>query len=67
MCHHKPPCPRAQDSDRLAAHVVATHAEQGWSLLCNGVVVFDDNGALLPDGSSIVPGSVSTGVSRHAA
>jgi len=27
--------------------------EQGWSLLCNGVVVFDDAGALLPDGHTV--------------
>jgi hypothetical protein len=32
---------------------VAFHPEQGWGLLCNGVVVFDDTGELLPDGSSI--------------
>jgi hypothetical protein len=32
---------------------VATHPEQGWSLLCNGVVVFDDNGELLLDGSTV--------------
>jgi len=29
--------------------------EQGWSLLCNGVVVFADTGVLLPDGQSIPP------------
>jgi hypothetical protein len=27
---------------------VASHPEQGWSLLCNGVVLFDDGGELLP-------------------
>jgi hypothetical protein len=47
-CPHKPCCPAAQAPDRLRAHVVAAHPEQGWSLLCNGVVVFDDLGALLP-------------------
>jgi len=26
---------------------VAFHPEQGWSLLCNGVIVFDDMGAIL--------------------
>jgi hypothetical protein len=35
--------------------VVVSHPEQGWSLLCNGVVLFDDTGALLPDGRSIPP------------
>ena len=29
--------------------------EQGWSLLCNGIVLFDDAGALLPDGQSVPP------------
>lgn len=53
MCRHHPHCPSAQASDRLAAHIVAAHPEQGWSLLCNGVVAFDDNGALLPDGCVI--------------
>jgi hypothetical protein len=35
--------------------VVAAHPEQGWSLLCNGVVLFDDMGELLPDGEVIDP------------
>jgi hypothetical protein len=26
---------------------VACHPEQGWSLLCNGVVLFDDAGVLV--------------------
>jgi len=55
MCQHQPPCPPADASDREAAHVMASHPEQGWSLLCNGVVVFEDTGALLPDGRSIAP------------
>ncbi len=49
VCAHQPPCPGFSASDRLAAHVLAAHPEQGWSLLCNGVVVFDDLGELLPD------------------
>jgi hypothetical protein len=55
MCQHQLPCPPADASDREAAHVVASHPEQGWSLLCNGVVVFEDTGALLPNGRSIPP------------
>jgi hypothetical protein len=27
---------------------VASHPEQGWSLLCNGVIVFDDLGEIRP-------------------
>jgi Family of unknown function (DUF5999) len=34
---------------------VASHPGQGWSLLCNGVVLFDDGGALLPDGQAVIP------------
>jgi Family of unknown function (DUF5999) len=55
MCEHAPPCPGAADPDRDAAKLVATHPEQGWSLLCNGVVTFDDTGELLPDGRAIAP------------
>ncbi len=55
MCLHHPTCPSADAADRDAARVVASHPEQGWSLLCNGVVSFDDAGDLLPDGSVIPP------------
>jgi hypothetical protein len=51
-CVHTPRCPSAEDPDRDAAHVVASHPEQGWSLLCNGVVVFEDLGELLPNGTA---------------
>ncbi|EST22902.1 hypothetical protein N566_26270 [Streptomycetaceae bacterium MP113-05] len=34
---------------------MAHHPEQGWSLLCNGVLVFEDTGDLLPDGQVIAP------------
>jgi hypothetical protein len=54
-CPHLPPCPPPQVRDCLAARVVAGHPEQGWSLLCNGAVAFEDTGALLPDGSVIEP------------
>jgi hypothetical protein len=47
-CHHFPRYPSATAPGRHAARTVATHPEQGWSLLCNGVVLFDDNGELLP-------------------
>jgi hypothetical protein len=55
VCGHVPMCPPAASPGRATAHVVAAHPEQGWSLLCNGVVLFDDCGALLPDGSAIDP------------
>jgi hypothetical protein len=47
MCSHLPACPSADRPDRDAARTVAPHPEQGWSLLCNGMIVFDDMGASL--------------------
>ena len=55
MCQHQPRCPDALAPDRMAAHVTVGHPEQGWSLLCNGIVLFDDAGALLPGGQQITP------------
>ena len=57
MCEHSPPCPEARTRGRLAAKVRSQHPEQGWNLLCNGVIVFDDGGALLPDGAAVPPPS----------
>ncbi|WP_040339330.1 DUF5999 family protein [Candidatus Blastococcus massiliensis] len=50
MCAHATPCPDVSSEARDLAAVVSSHPEQGWSLLCNGVVLFDDDGELLPDG-----------------
>ncbi|GAA5064027.1 hypothetical protein HNP84_006846 [Thermocatellispora tengchongensis] len=55
MCQHQPACPSAYAPDREAAHVVASHPDQGWSLLCNGIVYFEDTGLLLPDGTVVTP------------
>ncbi len=52
-CRHQPPCPDALAPDRCAARAVASHPEQGRSLLCNGVVLFDDGGELLPVSSGV--------------
>lgn len=54
-CSHIPRCPAPSARERLGALVAAAHPEQGWNLLCNGVVSFDDGGALLPDGEAIAP------------
>ena len=54
-CPHVPQCPDASSPDREAAHVIVSHPEQGWSLLCNGIVIFEDTGEVLPDGASIAP------------
>ena len=58
MCTHELPCPAPDAPDHARAHVVVAHPEQGWSLLCNGVVLFDDLGELLPDGRSVSARSV---------
>jgi uncharacterized protein DUF5999 len=55
LCPHSPACPAADSADREAAAVVAAHPEQGWSLLCNAVVLFEDTGELLPDGRVVDP------------
>ena len=54
-CTHQPHCPSAQAPDHDAASILTTHPKQGWSLLCNGIVTFDDTGELLPDGRSVTP------------
>jgi len=55
MCPHTPPCPAASDPDHEAARTLISHPEQGWSLLCNGIVVFEDTGELLPGGAVVAP------------
>ena len=55
MCPHNPPCPAPSAPDREAAHTIVSHPAQGWSLLCNGVVIFEDTGELLPGGAVIAP------------
>jgi hypothetical protein len=47
-CTHVPTCPEADSDDARAATVITEHWEQGWALLCNGLVVFDDGGQLAP-------------------
>ena len=55
MCQHLNPCPSADATDREAAKILVTFCEQGWSLLCNGVIVFEDTGEILLDGTMIEP------------
>jgi hypothetical protein len=54
-CAHSPQCPAADSPGRLAARVIATHPEQGWSLLCNGVIAFDDGGMIAPEAGPAAP------------
>jgi hypothetical protein len=67
MCRHHPTCPAADAPDRDAACAVAAHPEQGWTLLCNGVVLFDDTGELLPDGQIVAPRRPHPADTRHPA
>jgi hypothetical protein len=54
--HHQPTCPATDGATNpVAACTVAAHPEQGWRLLCNGVVLFDDGGYLLPATTSSIP------------
>ncbi|OKJ10593.1 hypothetical protein AMK21_30425 [Streptomyces sp. CB00316] len=55
LCQHTPRCPSADSPDREAARIVAAHPEQGWSLLCNSLLLWEDTGALLPDGQVVAP------------
>ncbi|MFJ5775537.1 DUF5999 family protein [Streptomyces sp. NPDC093094] len=55
MCSHQPQCPAAESPRHHTAVVVTTCPEQGWTLLCNGTIVFDDTGELLPDGRVVGP------------
>ena len=57
-CRHPRRCPDATAPDFRAARIVADQPSQGWSLLCNGVVLFDDGGALLPDSTALAPGAL---------
>ena len=56
MCQHQPRCPEWPTPDYLTARIVADQPRQGWSLLCNGVIVSDDGGELLPDGCPVATG-----------
>jgi hypothetical protein len=53
MCEHQPPCPAADSPRGAWAKIIACHPEQGWYLLCNRIVLFDDGGEILPDGRII--------------
>ncbi len=55
MCPHESPCPAANAPDGDAAAVTARVDAQGWVLLCNGVIRFDDGGELFPDGRVVAP------------
>ncbi|MET9110167.1 DUF5999 family protein [Streptomyces zhihengii] len=55
MCEHSSPCPPASAVDRLAAKALVGPHGAGWCVLCNGVILFEDTGYLLPSGDIGVP------------
>ncbi|MCY0929499.1 DUF5999 family protein [Streptomyces sp. H27-H1] len=65
-CDHSPLCPGAEDHDRGEARIVSAHPEQGWNLRCNGILSFEDNGQLLPDGT-VIASQRPVGLDRTAA
>lgn len=54
-CPHRPCCPGPYAPDSLSARVLSACAEQGWSLLCNAVILFADGGAIRPDDTAVSP------------
>ncbi|OQR62979.1 hypothetical protein B6E66_16450 [Streptomyces maremycinicus] len=59
MCSHRLPRASADARPVGLAHIVAAHPEQGWYLMCDGTIVFDDSGELLPDGRAVDPHRVT--------
>lgn len=55
VCEHQPECPLASEPDCQAARVLSSCSALGYSLLCNGVIVFEDTGCLKPDGEAVEP------------
>ena len=48
-CPHTPSCPPVQALDAAAARIVADHLQDsGYALLCNGAVLLEGDGLLLP-------------------
>jgi hypothetical protein len=67
MCSHIPSCPPAEATDADAARTVSTLYEQGWTLLCNGIVLFEDTGELRPDLTPVPPRRTYANVKETAA
>ena len=53
MCTHIPRCAEADGPAATSARVRVAHHEQGWCLLCNGVILFDDGVHLRPGPPSV--------------
>ncbi|WP_343286291.1 DUF5999 family protein [Streptomyces sp. AM 4-1-1] len=55
MCGHLVECPPATAQDCEAAKIRLHQPEIGCSELCNGVLIFEDTGCLLPTGDVVEP------------
>src|SRR5262245_52249836 len=67
VCRQRPRCPDALAADRIAARAVARHPEQGWSLLCNGVVLLTTAGrCFLAAGPSLLPAPIWSRPPEHS-
>jgi hypothetical protein len=51
-CGEDPECPDATDPDALRSRVRTGFPEHGCSMLCNGVLLFDDGTLVLPGGTA---------------
>ncbi|MGW6461317.1 DUF5999 family protein [Streptomyces sp. NPDC055078] len=67
VCVHRPACPAADAADHAAARVVEHRPEQGYAVLCNGVVLFEDGGESLPDGRAVGPRRAAPTMRKAAA
>ncbi|MFJ7280484.1 DUF5999 family protein [Kitasatospora sp. NPDC098663] len=54
-CQHEPNCPIPEAPDAAAAQIMMSHPEQGWMILCNGTLLFEDGGALSVLGEGAQP------------
>ncbi|WP_217231261.1 DUF5999 family protein [Streptomyces anulatus] len=72
-CKHSPGCPDAEAPDRYAAKMVTSHYEQGWCVLCNGIISFEDTkrltgtGVPAPASRSGTPATKQTGTAQKGA
>ncbi|MGW4101734.1 DUF5999 family protein [Streptomyces sp. NPDC004976] len=55
VCGHSVECPPATARDCEAAKIRVHRSEIGCSELCNGVLIFEDTGCLLPSGDVVGP------------
>jgi Family of unknown function (DUF5999) len=53
MCPHQPSCPTARTA--MPPVPWPSTPSKGGALLCNGVIVFDDTGEILPGGRVVPP------------